>query len=355
LPDSGREQVLGLLEPWREAVRCAADTVGIIELPSTRFLELSPRAREFIGDGRRMGFELLAAEERAEAMALTRAATTAVVDGWEAERRRWQRADGSTAEMSVRTRAIQLEGERFGVWAARELSLGPADTFLELAADVLEWRDEDTSRGAYATLDDQWRVRAFAGEAGRLSEVLVRGCALVAVTHPDDMARLLFAFARATTDVGASVRLRLRSHGEWIAVNTHISRVSDRSWRLALACPREVETAAGAAHGRAADLERRLRRIAAEVRDAGVLTGSAGPDHILRVPTMNELSERQREIVLRLARGERVGTIAAKMYLSANTVRNHLSAVFQKFGVHSQQELLVLLHGDEGDESASTP
>ena len=35
--------------------------------------------------------------------------------------------------------------------------------------------------------------------------------------------------------------------------------------------------------------------------------------------------------------------IARSMYLSQSTVRNHLTAVYRKFGVHSQRELLELL------------
>jgi len=60
---------------------------------------------------------------------------------------------------------------------------------------------------------------------------------------------------------------------------------------------------------------------------------------------MTELSARQWEVVSRLVRGERVVTIAAEMYLSQSTVRNHLSAIFRKVGVHSQQELLALWRG----------
>ena len=36
-------------------------------------------------------------------------------------------------------------------------------------------------------------------------------------------------------------------------------------------------------------------------------------------------------------------TIAAAMYLSQSTVRNHLSGIFRQVGVHSQQELIALL------------
>ena len=53
-----------------------------------------------------------------------------------------------------------------------------------------------------------------------------------------------------------------------------------------------------------------------------------------------DLSSRQQEILRRLLEGERVPTIARTLYLSPTTVRNHLCAMFRKFGVHSQEELI---------------
>ena len=55
-----------------------------------------------------------------------------------------------------------------------------------------------------------------------------------------------------------------------------------------------------------------------------------------------DLSPRQWEIVRRLVDGERVTSIAAAMFLSRSTIRNHLSAIFAKVGVHSQDELVAL-------------
>ena len=63
----------------------------------------------------------------------------------------------------------------------------------------------------------------------------------------------------------------------------------------------------------------------------------------MRNSATTALSPRQREVISRLVRGERVATIAAdEMYSSQSTVRNHLSAIFHKVRVHSQNELLAL-------------
>lgn len=94
---------------------------------------------------------------------------------------------------------------------------------------------------------------------------------------------------------------------------------------------------------RVAELEGRLRRIAGELKAAGVMddidTHPAATDY----PQLDELSSRQREIVVRLLNAQRVSVIASELYLSPSTVRNHLTTIFTKFGVHSQAELLAVL------------
>ena len=66
-------------------------------------------------------------------------------------------------------------------------------------------------------------------------------------------------------------------------------------------------------------------------------------ESLAHLPVGTELSARQTEIVSRLIAGERVHEIAQAMFLSPSTVRNHLVAIYQKFGVHSQTELLAAL------------
>jgi DNA-binding NarL/FixJ family response regulator len=92
---------------------------------------------------------------------------------------------------------------------------------------------------------------------------------------------------------------------------------------------------------RVAELEARLRRIAAELKAAGVIddidTLPAATDY----PQLDELTSRQREIVIRLLNAQRVSVIAAELCVSPSTVRNHLMTIFTKFGVHSQVELIA--------------
>lgn len=95
--------------------------------------------------------------------------------------------------------------------------------------------------------------------------------------------------------------------------------------------------------GRVAELEKHLRRIAQEVRASGVIEAARTIPDPARFPQLRSLSAREWDVLNRLLGGERVPTIAKEMYLSQSAVRNHLSELFRKFGVHSQPELLALL------------
>jgi two-component system response regulator DevR len=67
--------------------------------------------------------------------------------------------------------------------------------------------------------------------------------------------------------------------------------------------------------------------------------------HAAAVPfaTPAHLTSREREILDRLLDGDRVHSIANELFVSQSTVRNHLSSIFKKVGVHSQAELIARL------------
>jgi DNA-binding NarL/FixJ family response regulator len=97
------------------------------------------------------------------------------------------------------------------------------------------------------------------------------------------------------------------------------------------------------AEERAARLEDRLWRIALEIATAGIGDAPTSGEMWWGDPALRDLSRRQLEILHRLLRGERVPTIARDLFLSRSTVRNHLSAIYRRLGVHSQAELLARL------------
>jgi DNA-binding CsgD family transcriptional regulator len=62
------------------------------------------------------------------------------------------------------------------------------------------------------------------------------------------------------------------------------------------------------------------------------------------VSTRAVLSSREREVMMLILDGNRVSTIANSLYLSENTVRNHLKRVYRKLGVCSIGELREAFH-----------
>ena len=58
---------------------------------------------------------------------------------------------------------------------------------------------------------------------------------------------------------------------------------------------------------------------------------------------LTKLSVRELEVVHRLSSCDRVPAIAAAMFVSQSTVRNHLSSIYRKLGVSSQQGLIDYL------------
>ena len=59
--------------------------------------------------------------------------------------------------------------------------------------------------------------------------------------------------------------------------------------------------------------------------------------------TLYELSSREREVTEQLLHGLTTEEIAAKLYISRHTVRDHTKAIFGKFGVRSRPELTAKL------------
>jgi pimeloyl-ACP methyl ester carboxylesterase/DNA-binding CsgD family transcriptional regulator len=58
---------------------------------------------------------------------------------------------------------------------------------------------------------------------------------------------------------------------------------------------------------------------------------------------LGELSAREREVLQRLLQGRSNAQIAASLFISEKTVRNHVTRIFEKLGVGSRAEAIVLL------------
>jgi PAS domain S-box-containing protein len=346
-------------EAWREAVRACPLALGLVELPSTQFIELSARAAELLGttseDG--IGLDYLSiVEEHTEVEQTVRLMTAGALESLQA-RRCLRRRDGSVVEVSVCGRAIRSSsGADLGLFVVVDVLQSeprPAAARERLAdlRDRLVSLEPDAVHSAVGQLDHRWQVAHISTDVedllGHRPAELV-GSSIIDLTHPRDAADLLLAFAQATGDVRAGVRIRMRhSNRTWQPVTAVVAVLDDDGAApFAFVLAADGESDASADRKRLTDLEHHLQRIAVEVQAADVLRVLGPRADANRVPALSGLSARQWEVISRLARGERVSMIASELYLSQSTVRNHLSAIFRKVGVHSQRELLAVLRGD---------
>jgi DNA-binding CsgD family transcriptional regulator/PAS domain-containing protein len=327
----------------RHAVRDSTLAVGLVHLPSRRFIELSRPAASLLGlEGADLAtVDVISLSDDAET---TRKAldlvAEGVLDGFQT-RRRLRRYDGGVVDSHISVRAIARdEGGVHGLALIGDLDRGsntPVDEFDAEAVLIV------------GIVDASKRIQGISSEvehvAGQTATDVIFH-SLLDLVHPGDVAAVLSVFDAATdpgTQAAGFVRVR-DSVGGWQRMRLVAARFGDGTGRFgfALGPVDEGEPTARNAD-RVIDLEHRLRRIAREVEAAGLVAGLDGFPDPEALPVLRELTSRQWEIITRLLRGERVPTIAAQMYLSQSTVRNHLASIFRKVGVHSQPELLEYL------------
>jgi DNA-binding CsgD family transcriptional regulator len=201
----------------------------------------------------------------------------------------------------------------------------------------------DPNRIVLATLDDDWRFVDFApGARSQLGLPDPRAATAMPrlhdLVHPAHRSALDRSFDRRSSTVPGTLTVRLRgADGQWSAARVTVSPLRGQAspkfglavWLMPPDEPGDAESE------RLSLLEDQLARIR-EVVQADGSTATASVD-------LRDLTIRQREIVDRLLKGHRVDAIARDLYVSASTVRNHLSAIFEKLGVASQSELIELL------------
>jgi PAS domain S-box-containing protein len=340
---------------WREAMQDSHLAIAVVDLSTTHFVALSGGAAELLGTTPEaaVGLSYLTITERPRQAAQGfQMARDGLIHGIRA-RRRFRRHDGSTVEVELSGSVIRSgNGPDLGLWVASEASsvpeqrpagdeaIAPSSGRVGLGVDAVRM-----------TLDEHWRVAEVSTDAatvlGRRSAELL-GRSLIELTHPGDLAMLLLGFARATTGASIGVRVRVcHQDGDWrtIEVVPTVLTSDERSVFAVVVAP-DPEPGGAETVGDASELAGHLRRIADRIEVAGMLAPLVQAAATLGIPTTTDLSPRQWEVASRLLRGERVATIASDMYLSQSTVRNHLSAIFRKVGVHSQQELLALWLGE---------
>jgi DNA-binding CsgD family transcriptional regulator len=210
------------------------------------------------------------------------------------------------------------------------------------------------------SLDAKWRVQHISLEVtdvlGFTSEECI-GVPVLDAVHPSEVPGVLGHMTALEHDRSAvSLQLRVRSLAlGWLGARVNLcSMAAPKPYPFAFALTAmEPGPPSATDENRLRDLELRLRRIALEVRAAGIAIFPVLPAASKNLNALAELSPRQHEVLERLVAGQRTSGIARDLFLSQNTVRNHLSAIFRRFGVHSQSQLLESLNAAlEASDSA---
>jgi len=217
------------------------------------------------------------------------------------------------------------------------LSVTPAD------GATFPWPLTNTDiKIALAVTDHDWAIEHVSSDIedllGDPPERYI-GSPVLALIQPADAQDFLLATGQIADDRGgATLRLHLRTaKGQWkIAACLVVAMCRHSPPRLGLALGAITED-------NMADCPNQVTALGQHALDS--------MDRFWTHVPKGTFSTRQWEVLTLLVQGERVQTIADKLFLSPSTVRNHLTAIYRKFGVHSQAELLAKLLQDTAAEN----
>lgn len=226
----------------------------------------------------------------------------------------------------------------------------PHDALLMGAAPVrtarptgFEAHRVDPTMVVLGALDHDWRFTDLSVDAvDRLGwpSGQERRVRVLDIVHPSDVPVVLALLGRVAVGKDATtIYVRVKGPAEeWLPACISVSALYTEALpRFGIAM-----TFVGEGRGRhlerVDDLEEELWLLTTDVRArlTNVVSDADSPE-------VSGLTERQKEIVRRLLDGQRVQGIARALSLSPSTVRNHLSAAYQKLGVNSQSELIEKL------------
>jgi DNA-binding CsgD family transcriptional regulator len=203
------------------------------------------------------------------------------------------------------------------------------------------------------TVDNFWRIDRISQDVTPLLGLTPEQCVgqpVLGVVHPFDVPALLAAVEHARRGERA-VRLMLRvaaGTDDWSEVTVVLATVAPGDPPpLAFALIRHDAAADGPGDSsRESRLEAHMLRIADELHAAGLIPRLQQLPALSDEPRLGKLTSREWAVLTRLLDGQRVSAIAAELYLSQSTVRNHLSSIYAKLGVQRQVDLIRLMRRD---------
>jgi PAS domain S-box-containing protein len=205
------------------------------------------------------------------------------------------------------------------------------------------------------------RLRAWLGYPGE-GPLAIRGRMATTLVAPEMHER--FESQRKRVDEGdlrATVTILRRRDGTTFPVLAIPHRFVREGWEEIayfgiLVDLATIQTAETGDDGPSRDVCSTLDRVAVELRAISLALSAASRVSVpVSHSALEELSDREMEVVVQLADGRRVPAIAKALYISPNTVRNHLKSVYRKLGVHSQTELLETIRRIGSDDAGNAP
>jgi DNA-binding CsgD family transcriptional regulator len=171
------------------------------------------------------------------------------------------------------------------------------------------------------------------------------GQSILSLVSAEDVPKWLAAIAQATiARAGVTMSIRARpATGPPVLCDALVLAMSPPPSCAFALMPRSDDRDRQSAP----DVREQLTRLSRGVSAVTLSADLASTPALRRVPRLAQLSARELDIVRRLLGGDRVPAIAAAVFLSQSTVRNHLARVYRKLGVGSQQELINLLRDDD--------
>lgn len=240
--------------------------------------------------------------------------------------RHFERPDGTDTVAHVWVRLVEDEEYKFGL-----VGIEPRSAPIGLSLF------DSHFRMAIITTDHDWVIEHVSTDVDAIlghNAEFYKGTSLLGLLRPTDAQTFMEALDRVVLDEGGTtLRMHLRAAGDrWQEVCSVVMAMCRHA-------PPRIGLAFAATPGPGLELAMRCYREVS-LRGGDMAMGMAPiADGLLS----EGLSTRQWDILMRLVRGERAQEIAADLYLSPSTVRNHLTAIYRKFGVHSQAELLAKL------------
>jgi len=316
------------------AVKALPIGAFLTDLHTRAFLVVNDRAADLVGVPAQqlLGHDAISLIHRDEQSAAVRAydaLASRAIDGYQV-RRRIVMPDSSERVLFVTGRRVDSPGGPYGLWIVTS----------DVQAQTFDATDVPPPDFVLALTDHDWQLQYVNVDADLLGipgETL-EGRPLLGFVHPSVATEFLEAASRAVAEqMAVTFETRLRAAQGWAARYVLLVPMCHHTPpRLGVVITDTPLGGADADRG----LEPHMRHSAVEARARQALRALP---RLAEMPGAVGLSVRQVEIVSRLIDGEHVDQIAKSLYLSASTVRNHLTAIYRKFGVHSQAELLAAL------------